>query len=391
MRARAIVIAALALLSAALVLRAAFVEAYSSTNAAKAAAIWPGHPSVVFASGLDQVGRDAAAKRPIDRTVVERLVAAAAKDPLAPEPFLVRGVEAQLAGDEALAGRAFLEARNRNPRAVAARYFLAEHYLRIGQTRRGLGEISSLTRLVPQSLDSIAPYLAAYARSAPPEVKALLRRNPQLEPALLNALAADARDVRLALSLWSGRGGEGAKGWQVRMLNSLVEAGRFDEAHDAWLRFTRTPVRRDHLIDTNFSSDALPPFGWTLASGPAGVAEPENGGRLRILYYGRDSLVLASQLIKLRPGRYRLSMQVNGASAAAKALAWTVRCLPSSSAIADIGIAGAEKDGELTATFAVPANGCAAQSIELTGSPPEFPRQAEVTISRLRLEQEVGR
>jgi len=390
MKGRASIVAVLALLLVALVVLSAWVEAYSSTDPQKAAALWPDHPSVIFASGLEQVGQSAAAGQPIDKELVERLVAAAAKAPLAPEPFLVRGVHAQVAGKSLLAGRAFLEARRRNPRSIAARYFLAGHYLKSGQARLGLDEISALTRLVPQGLGGIAPYLAAYARSpgAMGEVKSLLRRNPQLEPVLLTALAADASDARLAMALWSGRGGEEARGWQVRLLTTLVAAGRFDEAHSAWLRFTHTPARQDQLINEDFESGSLPPFGWTLASGPAGVAEPDEGKRLHILYYGREDLVLASQLMILEPGRYRMSMQVSGASSAAKTLAWTIRCLPSSSEIATMGLASPGKGGLLTVSFPVPPSTCKAQQLELAGNAPEFPEQVELTIANLRLRRE---
>jgi hypothetical protein len=393
MRGRTIIVAMLALVSMVLVVRTAFVDAYASSDPVKAAAIWPGHPSVILASGLEEIGRHAAAGRPADKAMVDRLVATAIKDPLAPEPFLVRGVEAQLAGNEALAGRAYVAARDRQPRAVAARYFLAAHYLRTGQIQPGLSEISSLTRLVPQSLDKIGPYLAAYARSegATAQVKLMLLRNPRLEPVLLNELAVDARDARLALLLWSGRGGETARPWQARMVNTLVAAGRFEEGHAAWLRFTGGPVLQDQLIDTNFQSQALPPFGWTLASGSAGVAEPEEGDRIHVLYYGRDNLVLASRLMMLKPGSYRLSMQVSGASPLAKSLAWKVRCLPSSAEIANVELADARKGGVLGVGFAAPATGCNAQSLELTGLSPEFPEQAEVTITSLKLEREVAR
>ena len=65
----------------------------------------------------------------------------------------------------------------------------------------------------------------------------MLRGHPQLEPLLLNALAADASNERLVLSLWSGRGGETARGWQERLLNSLVAAGQYDRARAAWTKF----------------------------------------------------------------------------------------------------------------------------------------------------------
>ena len=181
--------------------------------------MWSSHPSVILATGLDEVGRTAATGKPVDKVLVEGLLAVAVKAPLAPEPFLVRGVEAQLVGNEALAARAFLEARHRDPRSVAARYFLADHYLRTGETRQGLSEISALTGLVPQSLDGIAPYLAAYARSpgGAPEVKAMLGGHPELEPLLLNVLAADPGNNKLTLYLWSGHDGEIARGWQEQI------------------------------------------------------------------------------------------------------------------------------------------------------------------------------
>ncbi len=389
MRVRSIFVAALALLVAALVVRTAFVAAYATTNPAKAAVLWPGHPSVLFESGLAEIGRTAAAGQKVDRTTIDRLVAAAARSPLAPEPFLVRGVQAQLARDERLAGRAFEEARRRAPRSIAARYFLADHYLRTGQTRNGLGEISVLTRLVPESLNRIAPYLAAYARTdgAASEVKRMLRQHPEIEPYLLDTLAADPRNDLLVRSLWSGRGGESARGWQQRLIVSLVEAGRYEQAHSAWNRFGGGAQRKSGLIDPDFTSRALPPFGWTLASGPAGVAEPEAGGRLHILYYGRDNLQLAEQLLMLKPGQYRLSMRVGGATPAARNLAWTVRCLRASNSLAMVPLS---KSGKLAAAFVVPHAGCTAQRLALAGTAPEFPEQSDVTISEFRLQRESG-
>jgi hypothetical protein len=372
-----------ALIIAALAVRVAVVQANPSSPLASA--IWPGHPTVIFASGLAEIGNAAVARKPVAKSEVNRLIAAAAKAPLAPEPFLVRGVEAQIGGDERLAGGVFGEARRRDPRSMAARYFLADHYLRTGQTRRGLGEISALTRIVPESLDGVAPYLASYARSpgGAEEVRRMLRRQPRLEPVLLNTLAADARDAKLVLRLWSGRGGDEARPWQQRLLNSLVEAGRYAEAEAAWRKFGGA-AKSDGQDLADFSSMILPPFGWSLASGPAGVAEPDDGGRLRILYYGRDNLALASRLLMLKPGRYRLSMRVSNASPGADSLAWVVRCLPSSSQIATVGLQGANK-GVLTGSWDVPPTGCDAQWLELIGRAPDFPQQAEATISEFRL------
>jgi hypothetical protein len=286
----------------------------------------------------------------------------------------------------------FLEARRRDPYSIAARYFLADHYLRTRQTKQGLAEISALTRLVPQSLDRVAPYLAAYALSPDGalDVKAMLLSHPELEPLLLHELAANPDNERLVLYLWSGRGGDDARAWQERLLNSLIDAGRYSQALATWTRFSPIPDRRQKLAGPTFETRALPPFGWTFASGTAGFAEAAGSGRLHVIYYGRDNLVLARQLLVLKPGTYRLSTRMSGGSPAAKSIAWTVRCLPSSNEIANAGVAGA-KNGELVATFAIPPAGCMAQQLELTGTALELPQQTELTFGDLRIARDSGR
>ena len=349
--------------------------------------IWPGHPAATLESGLSDVGMNAAAGEPVDPALVRRLLEASAKAPLSPEPFLVRGVQAQVAGDHQLALRAFQAARERNPRNVAARYFLANHYLDKGKVVAGLAEVSVLARLVPQSLPSVAPFLATFARSpgAAPQMKALLRTHPQLESPLLNALAGDAANAGLMLTLWSGRGGEEADLWQSRLLNQLVQSGDYVAAHDAWARFAGRTDGRRPLVDPDFSNQKLAPFGWTLASGPAGVAEAEAAGRLHILFYGRDDLVLASQLLTLAPGRYKLSVRSEGTPTPARMLAWVVKCLPSSNQIALIPIGGT---AEVSGTIQVPPANCGAQQLELAAVASEVAQQADVTIGQLKLVRE---
>jgi hypothetical protein len=391
MRARAIIVVALALLVAALVIRTALV-AYASSNPGMAGRAWAGHPSVVFAAGFDEIGRAAAAKRPVDNATVGRILAASSKAPLSPEPFLVRGVQAQIAGDNKIAEQAFIEARNRDPRMLAARYFLADLYLKTGQTRQGIAEISALIRVFPQSLAEIAPYLAAYARSpgGAPEVKVMIRAHPELEPPLLNALASDPGNLRLILYFWNGQGGESEQGWQVRLLNSLVDAHQYERARAAWNRFSPASSQKGGLVDPGFTMRSLPPFGWALVSGPGGVAEPQPGGRLHVIYYGRDDLVLASQTLLLEPGSHRLSMQMTSVSPTAKSLAWSIRCLPSSNEIAGIPLDQAGKGGALAVDFSVPASGCTAQRLDLIGRSPELPEESDLTIASLRLDRKVG-
>lgn len=382
----------LSLLLGFLIVRQALVQAYAKEDPNRAALLYPGHPDIVLEMGLAAVGEAAAAGRNVERSLTDPLIASTAKAPLAPEPFLVRGVAARLAGDEALAGEAFRAAMIRNPRSVATRYFLADHYVATNQAREGLAEISALARLVPQSVPRLVPYLAIYAAqpAAAPQVKAMIRREPQLESALLNELAGKPENAELLLYLWSGRSGAEASGWQSRMVNGLVEAGRYDQAKKAWSRFTRLPSKPDELFDPQFEARTLPPFGWNLVSGPSGVAEPDGSGRLHVLYYGRDNLTLASQQLTLPPGRYSLSMRVDGAQPTSRSLAWTVTCLPLAGQIASISLDRAANGQNISIAFDVPAT-CPAQRLDLVATALEFPEKAEVTVSRLRLERESPR
>ncbi|MCL6697361.1 hypothetical protein LZ496_00955 [Sphingomonas sp. NSE70-1] len=381
---------AVALSLAILIVLVALSQSYSGGNAAKLSRFWPGHPDAVLQSGLAEIGAKAAAAEPIDPALIDHLLDASAKAPLAPEPFLVRGVEAQLAGDEQLALRAFIAARERSPRTIAARYFLADHYLKAGQTGQGLAEISTLARLVPQSIPDMAPFLAAFARSpgAAPQVRQVLRTHPQLEPVLLDALSTDPENVDLILGLWNGQGGEQDAIWQRRLLNHLVDAGRFQMARETWARFAGVVAEPSRLFDPEFGKPAPPPFGWSLASGPAGVAESEGDGRLHALFYGRDDAVLATQLLVLEPGRYRLSMKAEATAPSSSSLEWTVKCLPSLDPVAVIPLI---RSGSISQSFSVPTTGCPAQRLELNGTAQQMPQQADVTISQFNLQPEVAR
>lgn len=213
----------------------------------------------------------------------------------------------------------------------------------------------------------------------------MIREHPRLEALLLDVLAADARDGRLALYLWSGRSDEGSRRWQERLIRSLVSAGSFAEAGSAWSRFSGGLAAGQ--ADPEFQSGRLAPFGWTFSSDSAGIAEAQGQGRLHLLYYGRSDKVLASQLLMLRPGRYRLSMQVTEAAPTTGSLGWSVRCVPSSAEAASLPL-GRVRSGALATAFVVPAAGCGAQWLELKGTAPEFAEQAEATIAKFRLARE---
>jgi hypothetical protein len=114
-----------------------------------------------------------------------------------------------------------------------------------------------------------------------------------------------------------------------------------------------------------------------------GLAERQPGGRLHVLFYGQEDGILASQLLLLKPGPYRLSLQLLGDPVRAKALNWSIWCDKASGPIASVTLDGAARGWR----FAVP-QGCTAQWLKLSGSSGDISQQVDTTIAALKLERE---
>jgi hypothetical protein len=391
MIARGLIVGVIGLALAVQVVRYSAVRAFADVDPAAAERIAPGHPEVELTAAMTDIAKAARSGRPVGAATLSRIADASKKMPLAPEPFLVRGVEAQLAGDRALAERAFLAARWRDGRSLPARYFLADQYFRAGDATHGLREITALARLAPGGVRSLAPYVAAYAqrRSNWPEVRGLLAAEPGLEDATLAALAKDPANADAALAIANpGRTGPRSP-WLEPLLDRLVDAGAFAKARTIWASVSRLPAGGHGLIyDPQFErEDAPPPFNWALTSSTVGLAERLRGGGLHVIAYGHESGVLAEQLLLLPAGEYRLETRLAAAAERAAALEWTISCEGSRSPLASIALDAAAKQAW---AFAIPS-GCAAQRLALVGRAGDFPRQAELTIQRVTLSRGGGR
>jgi len=387
---RAIVAAVAALLVAVVVVRNAGVAQFAESDPREAARIWPSHPASELWLGLTQIGLSARERKPVAGATLELVRDAARKAPLAPEPFLVRGVQGQLAGDQQLATAAFAAARLRDGRSIPARYFLAEQYFRSGDVSRGLRETAILARMVPNGVTSLAPFIASYAKDprTRPHLKALFRTDPALEQAALTTLATDARNTDLILGLATPS--RTAPQWTEMLLRSQVAAGEYALAQQTWARLAHVAPVPDSIFDPEFKGSAAPqPFNWTLTSSTAGLAEPQGGGRLHVLFYGQEDGLLAGQLLVLSPGRYRLAMRVDGEAARAATVKWTISCVGSGQVLLSLALSDLKRAAE-GAQFDVPAAGCGAQNLQLTGTAPELPQQSDVTISGLRLVRVAG-
>jgi hypothetical protein len=373
-----------ALLLAGQVVRNAAVHAFES-DPAKAARAWPSHPEAVVAVGMSAIGAAAHHGQSVGPDVLARIYSAAARAPLAAQPYLVRGVQAQLAGDGAAAQRAFQAAEWRDPRSLPARYFLADHYLRAGDVRRGLTEFAALARLAPNGAVSVTPYLASYARdpSRWPQIRALFRSDPELQISTLQLLARDADNSSAVLALADRAHRNAQSPWLPTLLSALVGQGQFAKARAIWadVAAVRTGPS-DLLFDAGFADGGPPPpFNWSLTSSTVGLAERQSGGRLHVIYYGQEDGALASQLLTLPPGRYRLAMRIVGGGPQAASLRWSVACVPAQAPLASAGL---DKLAAQALTFEVPA-GCKAQRLELSGSSSDIAHQVEATIQDLAL------
>lgn len=341
--------------------------------------------------GMAEIGDAARQGQPPSDATLQRIVTVARISPLAPEPFLVHGALAQLQSRMALAERLFVEARFRNPRSPAARYFLAERYLRTGRTREALIEMAVMSRLVRGAGNQFAPALAAFAHQpgAVPQLRELFQAAPDYRDILLGELAKDARNADLILRL-AGTApipAAGAPAWQSELIGRLIDAGEYRKAYAVWGRLTGANAAPSAIFNPRFAAlPSPPPFNWRFASG-GGVADPMAGGRLQIIYFGRTDAILAEQFLLLAPGAYRLRMRVSGTVEKGNGVSWTVTCLKPVSTLLRLPI---ERAGAIEANFIVPAS-CEAQKLQLAGTPAELGRSAEMTISALQLIRVSGR
>jgi hypothetical protein len=384
---RAVIAFAASALLAAQVVRNADVASAKATTPPGRSILWPSHPQSEISAAMILIAQSAHDQRAVPPSAFAMMADAAAKEPLAFEPYLVRGVQAAIVGDGRTAQLAFEAAQWRSPRSQAAAYFLAERYFRIGDSKRGLMEVAALARLSRFGAATLSPYVAAYARSPEnwPALRAMFRANPDLAKPALVALASNIATVPAVLALADPDEKPDQATWLGPLLNSLVNAGDYARAKAIWTRFTAT--RDGELIHDAAFSDrtAPPPFNWALTSSTVGMAERQPGGRLHIVFFGQEDGFLASQLLLLEPGRYRLSLQLIGDRVRARSLNWSIWCDKAPAPIASVTLDVAAGGW----TFQVPA-GCPAQWIKLSGASGDISQQADVMISALKLEKAGG-
>jgi len=364
--------------------RNAAVAAWGVERPAAAAKLWGDHPTVEINGALTEIAAATRAGRPTPGAAVGRLRQAALRAPLAPQPFLAAGVDAQLAGDQSRALALFEAAQRRDPRSLPARYFLAGQYLSAGDLRSGLEQFAVLARIAPGAIAAVTPFVAQFAsdRRNWDALRGLFRANPTLEETTLAAMAQDPANAPAILALADNNHRSLASSWAVPLLSRMTDQGRFAEARALWAELANVrDVSGLLLYDPQFEHPGRSPFQWQLTSSPLGLAERQPEGRLHLLYYGEDMGVLAKQMLVLAPGRYRLDARLEAGGTHAEAVGWAAQCAgtvaaPDLARVPDVAARGF--------LFDVPA-GCKAIWLQLIGNPADLPQQSDFTISGLRL------
>ena len=366
----------------------------ASQRPALATMLWPTHPDAVRDEAMRDIGLAAAGGADVPAGARRAMLQLAQAEPLRVHPYLVEATVAATAGAGARAERLFATAAKRDPRAPLAHLALADRYLRTNRLTEGLAEISILARLFPGATDSLVGPIAAYARQpgTAPVIKQFFGRSPSLAPLVLAEMAKDPLQADRVIALGEGLAQSDARQWQQQVVQTLVDNRQYARALAAWRKLMGV-ARFVGIYNPQFAADgAPPPFNWAPFNGSGALAEPAPGGGLKIVYYGREDIVVTRQLLVLDPGRHTLAMQLGDGpmttaprpdGAAAEGLSWQVTCADGG-AVLDTMPLRRGATGRTALRFVVPAT-CRAQWLTLRGTAGQFGEPVALTVSALTL------
>lgn len=378
------------------VVRTSIVSETGRTRPRMAAMVAAKDPSVVAALAERELRTRMGRTRP---SVARATRQALNRAPFMDDPFLLDGIDRLMRRDRRAAEALLQHALDRNPRSRLARLFMLEFSLRRGDVSRAAMDMTILGRLMPDVQTIFLPELARLAhdpRTRGPLQQALRSDRRMLE-SLLHHMASKGADPALILGLAGNlrtASPEAPGDWRAALIDSMIKKGKVRGAHRLWAHFGgKEPKDRENLIyDGDFEGlPGLTPFNWALSSSDLGAAERDKPAGLQVEYYGRAPGDLASQLLVLPPGPYRLSFRAEGDAAGPQArLIWRVQCQPGP-VILELPLTKITyTERILAANFTVPP-ACSAQWLKLVGEPTEFPKIENVSIRNLKLQRTGGR
>lgn len=297
------------------------------------------------------------------------------KEPLSPEPLVMRGMAMARLGDIAAADRLIGRALAIAPANGAAHSWFMYRALLAGEPVVAARQAVRVMEIMPSERVTAIAVLVDLA--ADPEVRRVIRTGG-LSPFNLAAVATAASRTALpgrALEemLPDAAGEEGG----VRQLRSrMLREGDFAGLRRIWERsLGRTPPASPaDLYDGDFRGlPGGPPFNWTLSQSDAGAAKRITldrgpaGTALAVTLTGLGGGTFAQQLMMLAPGAYRLTLVARtdppARAGEAEPLVLALRCARPVTMLASLPLAPGPEWKPLSQTFTVPGQGCAAQEV----------------------------
>lgn len=322
--------------------------------------------------------------------------AAVRSEPLDVEALRTLGLALDKEGRDAEAAGVLGFAGRRSWRDGPTHLWLLKRRILSGDLQGGFKDADSLMRRAPESerpLFQLFVAAAADPRAIEPLAERLAARPPWRKD-FLKALVQSPAGLDRAGGVYAALAATRAPPSVAEIgdyLRALAGSGRYDEAERQWRSLSpRTwSARRGGVSNGAFSGAPAPqPFGWTLGDGQSGSAaieatgEPAHGDALHVIYDGYSRSELASQVLLLAPGAWRVTVAMHsaGLDAEASSLRWTVHCLGAGQA--SVGPAssatGAGGWRVLSIDVALPPQGCAAQALRLEPGAGERSRAADV-------------
>lgn len=307
-------------------------------------------------------------------------------DPLAGGYVLLAALESRR-GQEYNDARILLQvARRREPRNPIIRALLVEAYLQAGNARGAAEEIAALDRLRRASEQELLPVLAVMLKdpAARPGTVAAIRSS-NLRAPLMRTLARERVEPGILLALQDPPGNErldaAEQGQVAGLILPYLEAGDIGAAIRVWSHYYDPALRRPAgVTDPAFSGYPGPPFGWERNSLGGGIAEFSGDG-LQVTHFGRDGWIVVRQVMRLSPGRYRLSHDLQSGQDVLPNLAWRIDCLESGTTLLDLPFnASGLLGGAPRSDFRVPSDMCPAQWLALAARPDDAPSTRSIAV-----------
>jgi tetratricopeptide (TPR) repeat protein len=337
------------------------------------------HPSRelrLLIGSLQRVGVDAAPELLDD---AKRALAAA---PLEEEPFIVAALVEQKEGRYEEAVRLLDIARRRSARSYEARFLAVDSNMAAGNIATAVKDLEALLRLAreqrPLTQETLV-LLAGHPETGGPALAAIEEDSTKVMvlTGLARALASPPdllEAIRVTRASEAVRDNPGAVNAITR---PLIDAGDYPAAYRVWSELVGEKSRGDGFVgDPEFAGTIPPPFGWAVRSGSDGyaiLASPGLAGEA----YGRRAAQLASQVLVLPAGAYRLEVDIRDASEALEA---RMQCLKGE----EVFRARLDEAGALKRRFSIPAD-CAAQSLELRARASDPPRADGFSIRSITI------